>query len=121
MQSNKRYKKEKLQQVMVVGFIRFSIGDHARASSTTDSTIMSDISDSMDFSPTRQTQVAASEKLRDTVTGISALHKSLHEITGHSPSPKHSFTELYRTSTQAMIMRKEEMVIELKTLPSPMH
>ncbi|GFX52704.1 hypothetical protein TNCV_3980071 [Trichonephila clavipes] len=78
---------------------------------------MSDTSDRMEFSPTRQAQVAACEKLRDTVTGISALHKSLHEMDGRSPSPRNSFTELYRTSTQAMIRRKEEMVSELKTLP----
>ncbi|GFV33963.1 uncharacterized protein TNCV_2613611 [Trichonephila clavipes] len=76
---------------------------------------MSDHSDNIEFSPTRQTQVAACEKLRDTVTGISALHMSLQD--GRSPSPKNSFTELYRMSTQAMIKRKEEMVSELKTLP----
>ncbi|GFW91470.1 uncharacterized protein TNCV_3376351 [Trichonephila clavipes] len=73
----------------------------------------------MEFSPTRLAQVAACEKLRDTVTGISALHKSLYEMDGRSPSPKNSFTELYRTSTQAMIRRKEEMVSELKTLFPP--
>ncbi|GFU76393.1 hypothetical protein TNCV_2159001 [Trichonephila clavipes] len=39
---------------------------------------------------------------------------SLHD--GRSPSPKNSFKELYLTSTQAMIKRKEEMVSELKTL-----
>ncbi|GFX23527.1 nucleic-acid-binding protein from transposon X-element [Trichonephila clavipes] len=76
---------------------------------------MSDFSENMEVSPTRQAQVAACEKLRETVTGISALHMSLHD--GRSPSPQNSFTELYRMSTQAMIKRKEEMVSELKTLP----
>ncbi|GFW55154.1 uncharacterized protein TNCV_115401 [Trichonephila clavipes] len=71
---------------------------------------MSDTSDRMEFSPKRQAQVADCERLRDTVTGISALHKSLHEMDGLSPRPRNSFMELYRTSTQAMIRRKEEMV-----------
>ncbi|GFT45973.1 hypothetical protein TNCV_3535481 [Trichonephila clavipes] len=71
----------------------------------------------MDISPSRLAQVDTCEKLRDTATGISALHKSLHEMDERSPSPRNSFTELYRTSTQAMIRRKEEMVSELKTLP----
>ncbi|GFX33317.1 uncharacterized protein TNCV_811791 [Trichonephila clavipes] len=90
-------------------------GDHARLSSTTGSTIMSDYSDNMEFSPTRPTQVATCEKLRDTVTGISTLHMSLHEFTGRSPSPKNSFTELYRMSTEAMIKRKEEMASKEST------
>ncbi|GFY58971.1 hypothetical protein TNIN_78741 [Trichonephila inaurata madagascariensis] len=71
----------------------------------------------MDFSPTRQAKIAACEKLRDTVTGISALHKSLlDESLARLPSPRNSFTEIYRMSTQAMAMKKEEMVSELKTL-----
>ncbi|GFY55885.1 hypothetical protein TNIN_358411 [Trichonephila inaurata madagascariensis] len=65
----------------------------------------------MDFSPSRQAKIAACEKLRDTVTGISALHKSLlDESLARSPSPRNSFIELYRMSTQAMAMKKEEMV-----------
>ncbi|GFX27913.1 uncharacterized protein TNCV_3083351 [Trichonephila clavipes] len=71
---------------------------------------MSDTSERMDISPSKLAQVAACEKLRDTVTGISALYKSLHEVDGRSPSPRNSYTELYRTNTQAMIRRKEEMV-----------
>ncbi|GFX82630.1 uncharacterized protein TNCV_1193051 [Trichonephila clavipes] len=67
----------------------------------------------MEVSPTRQAQVAASEKLRDTVTGISALHMSLHD--GRSFSPENSFKELYLTSTKAMINRKEEMVSKEST------
>ncbi|GFX32158.1 RNA-directed DNA polymerase from mobile element jockey [Trichonephila clavipes] len=82
-------------------------GDHARLSSTTGPTIMSDFSENMEVSPTRQAQVAACEKLSYTVTGISALHLSLQDE--RSPSPQNSFTELYRMSTQAMIKRKEEM------------
>ncbi|GFT77057.1 transposon Ty3-I Gag-Pol polyprotein [Trichonephila clavipes] len=92
-------------------------GDHALASSTTLRIIMSDSSDHMEFSPTKFEQVSACEKLRDTVTGISALHKSIHGMDGRSPSPRNSFKDLYLTSTQAMIRRKEEMVSELKTLP----
>ncbi|GFY77093.1 hypothetical protein TNIN_106851 [Trichonephila inaurata madagascariensis] len=79
---------------------------------------MSDYSENMDFSPTKQAKIATCEKLRDTVIGISALHKSLlDESLAHSPSPRNSFTELYRMSTQAMAMKKEEIVSELKTLP----
>ncbi|GFW91696.1 nucleic-acid-binding protein from transposon X-element [Trichonephila clavipes] len=65
------------------------------------------------FAETRQAQVAACEKLRDTVTGISVLHMSLHD--GRSHSPQSSFAELYRLSTQAMIKRKEEMVSKEST------
>ncbi|GFX97808.1 nucleic-acid-binding protein from transposon X-element [Trichonephila clavipes] len=68
---------------------------------------MSDFSENMEVSPTRQAQVATCEKLRDTVTGILALHMSLHD--GRSHSPQSSFAELYRMSTQTMIKRKEEM------------
>ncbi|GFY23033.1 hypothetical protein TNCV_2182941 [Trichonephila clavipes] len=79
--------------------------------------IMRALSENMDFSPTRQTQVAACEKLTDTFTGISACHKSMHDESLRSPCPMNSFTELYRMSTQAMAKKKEEMVSELKTLP----
>ncbi|GFW40110.1 hypothetical protein TNCV_5117931 [Trichonephila clavipes] len=77
---------------------------------------MSDISDIMDFSPTRQIQVAACKKLRDTVHGISTLHSSMFEGV-RSPSPKNSYMELYQMSTQAMARKKDELVSELKTLP----
>ncbi|GFY57737.1 protein fantom [Trichonephila inaurata madagascariensis] len=71
---------------------------------------MSDYSENLDFSPTRQAKIAACEKLRDTVTGISALHKSLlDESLASSPSHRNSFSEIYRMSTQAMAMKKEEM------------
>ncbi|GFV51429.1 hypothetical protein TNCV_1107881 [Trichonephila clavipes] len=78
---------------------------------------MSDSSDQMEFSPTNFEQVATCEKLRDTVTGISALHMSIHGMDGRSPSPRNSFMDLYLSNTQAMIRRKKEMVSELKTLP----
>ncbi|GFY56211.1 hypothetical protein TNIN_84731 [Trichonephila inaurata madagascariensis] len=79
---------------------------------------MSDYSGNLDFSPTRQAKIAACEKLRDTVTGISALQKSLlDESLASSPTHRNSFSEIYRMSTQAMAMKKEEMVSELKTLP----
>ncbi|GFV88299.1 hypothetical protein TNCV_927121 [Trichonephila clavipes] len=71
---------------------------------------MSESSDNMEFSPTKFDQVSACEKLRDTVTGISALHLSIHGMDGRSQSPRNSFKELYYSSTQAMIRRKEEMV-----------
>ncbi|GFS41915.1 hypothetical protein TNIN_20321 [Trichonephila inaurata madagascariensis] len=72
---------------------------------------MSDYSGNLDFSPTRQAKIAACEKLRDTVTGISALHKSLlDESLANSPTHRNSFSEIYRMSTQAMAMKKEEMV-----------
>ncbi|GFT51327.1 hypothetical protein TNCV_4954681 [Trichonephila clavipes] len=84
-------------------------GDHAPANSTTPRIIMSDSSDNMEFSPTKSDQISACEKLRDTVTGISTLHKSIYGMDGRSPSPRNSFTDLYISSTQAMIRRKEEM------------
>ncbi|GFW71956.1 hypothetical protein TNCV_4788451 [Trichonephila clavipes] len=64
----------------------------------------------MDFSPSKQLQLAACEKLRNIITGISALHQSLHEKESlHSPSPRNSYTELYLVKAQAMIKKKEEM------------
>ncbi|GFU91231.1 hypothetical protein TNCV_4925611 [Trichonephila clavipes] len=71
---------------------------------------MSDSSEQMEFSPTKFEQVATCEKLRDTVTGILALHKSLHEMDGRSLSPRNSYKDLYLSSTQAMIRRKEELI-----------
>ncbi|GFY27678.1 hypothetical protein TNCV_241461 [Trichonephila clavipes] len=78
---------------------------------------MRDFSENMEVSPMRQAQVATCEKLRDTVTGISALHMSLHD--GRSSSPQNSFKELYLTSTQAMIKRKEEMPKKGTALTDP--
>ncbi|GFW54648.1 hypothetical protein TNCV_5110221 [Trichonephila clavipes] len=78
---------------------------------------MSESSDYMELSPTKFDQVSACEKLRDTVTGISALHFSIHGMDGRSPSPRNSFMDMYVSGKQAMIRRKEEMVSELKTLP----
>ncbi|GFY70368.1 hypothetical protein TNIN_300431 [Trichonephila inaurata madagascariensis] len=75
---------------------------------------MSDYSENLDFSPTRKARIAACEKLRDTVTGISALHKSLlDESLASSPTHRNSFSEIYRMSTQAMAMKKEEMFCSL--------
>ncbi|GFT23774.1 hypothetical protein TNCV_3512211 [Trichonephila clavipes] len=91
-------------------------GDHAPASSTTSRIIMSESSDYMELSPTKFDQVSVCEKLRDTVTGISALHLSIHGMDGRSPSPGNSFMDMYISGKQAMIRRKE-MVSELKTLP----
>ncbi|GFV87659.1 hypothetical protein TNCV_779431 [Trichonephila clavipes] len=78
---------------------------------------MSESSDYMELSPTKFDQVSACEKLRDTVTGISALHLSIHGMDGRSPSPGNSFMDMYISGKQAMIRRKEEMVSELQTLP----
>ncbi|GFV80688.1 hypothetical protein TNCV_4618501 [Trichonephila clavipes] len=78
---------------------------------------MSESSDYMELSPTKFDQVSTCEKLRDTVTGISALHLSIHGMDGRSPSPRNSFMDTYVSGKQAMIRRKEEMVSELKTLP----
>ncbi|GFU90982.1 hypothetical protein TNCV_4923131 [Trichonephila clavipes] len=81
---------------------------------------MGDSSDHMEFSPTKFDQVSACEKLRGTVTGISTLHKSIYGMDGRSPSPRNSFKDLYLSSTQAMIRRKEEMVEEETNFePSP--
>ncbi|GFV69032.1 putative RNA-directed DNA polymerase from transposon X-element [Trichonephila clavipes] len=71
-------------------------------------TIMSDINDFMDFSPTRQSEVAACEKLRDTVNSISALHSPMLEG-ARTPSPKNSFMELYQMTTYAMARKKDEL------------
>ncbi|GFW61159.1 hypothetical protein TNCV_433831 [Trichonephila clavipes] len=65
----------------------------------------------MDFSPTRQSEVAACEKLRDTVHSISALHSSMLEG-ARTPTPKNSFLELYQMSTYAMAKKKDELDVE---------
>ncbi|GFU27792.1 hypothetical protein TNCV_552411 [Trichonephila clavipes] len=70
---------------------------------------MSESSDYMELSPTKFDQVSVCEKLRDTVTGISALHLSIHGTDGRSPSPGNSFMDMYISGKQAMIRRKEEM------------
>ncbi|GFS84296.1 hypothetical protein TNCV_4605221 [Trichonephila clavipes] len=90
---------------------------------------MSDSSDNMEFSLTKFDQVSACEKLRDTVSGILALHLSIHGMDGRSASPRNSFKDLY-LSTQAMIRRKkgneEEIILEpslpenkIKTVSKP--
>ncbi|GFU07402.1 uncharacterized protein TNCV_2203571 [Trichonephila clavipes] len=78
---------------------------------------MSESSDYMELSPSKFDQVSACAKLRDTVTGISALHLSIHGMDGRSPSPGNSFMDMYISGKQAMIRRKAEMVSELQTLP----
>ncbi|GFX76092.1 hypothetical protein TNCV_2300071 [Trichonephila clavipes] len=77
---------------------------------------ISDISDFMDFSPTRQSKVAACEKLRDTVHSISALHGSISEG-ARTPTKKNSFLELYQMTSFDLAKKKDELVSELKTLP----
>ncbi|GFW34860.1 hypothetical protein TNCV_4359031 [Trichonephila clavipes] len=77
---------------------------------------MSDISDFMDFSPTRQSKVAACEKLRDTVHSISAMHSSISEG-ARTPTKKNSFLELYQMTSFDLAKKKDELVSELKTLP----
>ncbi|GFY61329.1 hypothetical protein TNIN_48131 [Trichonephila inaurata madagascariensis] len=77
---------------------------------------MSDYSENLDFSPTRQAKIAACEKLRDSHWYLSPS-PLLDESLASSPSHRNSFSEIYRMSTQAMAMKKEEMVSELKTLP----
>ncbi|GFW52319.1 uncharacterized protein TNCV_3078911 [Trichonephila clavipes] len=77
---------------------------------------MSDISDFMDFSPTRQSKVAACEKLRDTVHSISAMHSSISEG-ARTPTKKNSFLELYQMTSYDLAKKKDELVSELKTLP----
>ncbi|GFT81082.1 hypothetical protein TNCV_4280241 [Trichonephila clavipes] len=72
---------------------------------------ISDISDFMDFSPTRQIQVAACEKLRDTDHGISALQSSMSEGV-RSPNQNNSYMELYQMSTQAMARKKDELFMQ---------
>ncbi|GFW67022.1 hypothetical protein TNCV_4689071 [Trichonephila clavipes] len=77
---------------------------------------ISDISDFMDFSPTRQSKVAACEKLRDTVHSISAMHSSISEG-ARTPIKKNSFLELYQMTSFDLAKKKDELVSELKTLP----
>ncbi|GFV11874.1 hypothetical protein TNCV_1465101 [Trichonephila clavipes] len=62
----------------------FNQGDHALASSTTGPTIMSEFSENMDVSLTRQAQVAACEKYRNKVSSSPAM--SLHDGRSHSPT-----------------------------------
>ncbi|GFV39947.1 hypothetical protein TNCV_3861221 [Trichonephila clavipes] len=80
---------------------------------------MSVSSDNMELSPTKSDQVSACEKLRDTVTGISALHSSIYGMDGRSPSPGNSFMDLYLSNNQAMIRRKEELKRKFVSLPPP--
>ncbi|GFY55069.1 hypothetical protein TNIN_146601 [Trichonephila inaurata madagascariensis] len=54
----------------------------------------------------RTSEIAACEKLRDTVTGISAFKSLLDESLASSPTHRNSFSEIYRMSTQAMAMKK---------------
>ncbi|GFT21943.1 hypothetical protein TNCV_2383301 [Trichonephila clavipes] len=63
----------------------------------------------MELSTTKSDQVSACEKLRDTVTGISALHSSIYGMDGRSPSPGNSFMDIYLSNNQAKIRRKEEL------------
>ncbi|GFW15841.1 hypothetical protein TNCV_1257121 [Trichonephila clavipes] len=67
---------------------------------------MSDISDFMDFSPTRQSKVAACEKLRDTVHSISAMHSSISEG-ARTPTKKNSFLELYQMTSFDLAKKKD--------------
>ncbi|GFW15791.1 hypothetical protein TNCV_3431771 [Trichonephila clavipes] len=66
---------------------------------------ISDISDFMDFSPTRQSKVAACEKLRDTVHSISAMHSSISEG-ARTPTKKNSFLELYQMTSFDLAKKK---------------
>ncbi|GFV99436.1 uncharacterized protein TNCV_1514061 [Trichonephila clavipes] len=66
---------------------------------------ISDISDFMDFSPTRQSKVAACEKLRDTVHSISAMHSSISEGAS-TPTKKNSFLELYQMTSYDLAKKK---------------
>ncbi|GFU74831.1 hypothetical protein TNCV_2772791 [Trichonephila clavipes] len=69
---------------------------------------ISDISDFMDFSPTRQSKVAACEKLRDTVHSISAMHSSISEG-ARTPTKKNSFLELYQMTSFDLAKKKDEL------------
>ncbi|GFS87003.1 hypothetical protein TNCV_1406751 [Trichonephila clavipes] len=69
---------------------------------------MSDISDFMDFSPTRQSKVATCEKLRDTVHSISAMHSSISEG-ARTPTKKNSFLELYQMTSYDLAKKKDEL------------
>ncbi|GFV33306.1 hypothetical protein TNCV_1498271 [Trichonephila clavipes] len=75
---------------------------------------ISDISDFMDFSPTRQSKVAACEKLRVTVHSISAMHSSILEG-ARSPTKKNSFLELYQMTSYDLAKKKDELVTEKGT------
>ncbi|GFV35606.1 hypothetical protein TNCV_3473771 [Trichonephila clavipes] len=66
---------------------------------------ISDISDFMDLSPTRQSKVAACEKLRDTVHSISAMHSSISEG-ARTPTKKNSFLELYQMTSFDLAKKK---------------
>ncbi|GFV45720.1 hypothetical protein TNCV_640061 [Trichonephila clavipes] len=78
---------------------------------------MSESSDYMELSPSKFDQVSACAKLRDTVTGISALHLSIHGMDGRSPSPEILSWTCTFPANRLMIRRKAEMVSELQTLP----
>ncbi|GFR13035.1 hypothetical protein TNCT_383671 [Trichonephila clavata] len=62
----------------------------------------------MDISPTKNSQLAAGEKLRETVAGIPAIQQTLQqEVSIRTPRPRNSFIELYWKDTEAMMRRKE--------------
>ncbi|GFS71280.1 hypothetical protein TNCV_5050291 [Trichonephila clavipes] len=80
----------------------------------------SEISLNMDIFPSKNEQISACEKLRDTVTGISVLHQIVQDDARfHTHSPMNSFMHLYRMNTEAMMRKKEDLVNELRTLPFP--
>ncbi|GFT77765.1 hypothetical protein TNCV_7861 [Trichonephila clavipes] len=72
----------------------------------------------MDFSPTRQSKVAACEKLRDIVHSISAMHSSISEG-ARNTNQEELLPELLPDDFLRLWLRKDELVSELKP-PSPM-
>ncbi|GFW37718.1 hypothetical protein TNCV_4629231 [Trichonephila clavipes] len=71
-----------------------------------------------DISPSKNEQISAWEKLRDTVTGISVLHQSLQDNERfRTPGTRNSFMDLYHMNTEVMTRKKDGMASELRTLP----
>ncbi|GFR23113.1 hypothetical protein TNCT_608871 [Trichonephila clavata] len=73
----------------------------------------SNISPDMDVSPSKDEKISASEKLRDTVTSISALYKNLQvDERFRTPSPRNpkiSSLDFYRLNAEAMTKKKEDL------------
>ncbi|GFU45157.1 hypothetical protein TNCV_4236011 [Trichonephila clavipes] len=77
---------------------------------------MSDISDFMDFSPTRQSKVAACENSGILFTASQPCITLSQKVHVHQ-TKKNSFLELYQMTSFDLAKKKDELVSELKTLP----
>ncbi|GFY70356.1 hypothetical protein TNIN_96381 [Trichonephila inaurata madagascariensis] len=68
----------------------------------------------MDFTPTKNSQLTACEKLRDTTKCISVIHQTIQEDGRfRTSSPRNSFMDLYRMYAEAMLRKKKDLSVFL--------